>query len=141
MTKDEIKEIVIEEDIMSDIDFDNKSGTTKFGIKIDKYVNRYLSEIFMKVDSLEQRSARRKYKFVKSGNLGNKGNVEISIETINKNISSIVYNLTNHANLTKIDEIKAKFKEKRKNSSNSIQRNLNQTVNYSFLKLPNVQIL
>jgi len=47
MTKDEIKEIVIEEDIMSDIDFDNKSGTTKFGIKIDKYVNRYLSEIFI----------------------------------------------------------------------------------------------
>ena len=56
-------EIIKSEGLMPSLDFDNRSDQTKFALKIDKFVNRVLSDILMKVDSLEQRAARRKYIF------------------------------------------------------------------------------
>jgi len=68
MTKGDIQRIIENENIMPELDFNNRADQTKFGIKIDKYVNRIMSGIFMKVDSLEQRAARRKYIFIKDEN-------------------------------------------------------------------------
>jgi len=67
MKKKEIKEIILDydENIMSGIDFETKSGQTKFGTKIDKFVGRVLSNIKMLVENENERSSRRKYKFVK----------------------------------------------------------------------------
>lgn len=66
LSKNEIQSIVENESIMSYLDFNNKGDQTKFGMKIDRFTNRILSEIIMTVDSLEQRSSRRKYKFTKN---------------------------------------------------------------------------
>lgn len=67
MKKQEIKDIIAssEENIMSEIDFDSKSGQTKFGTKIDKFVGRVLSNIKMIVNNQNERASRRKYKFEK----------------------------------------------------------------------------
>jgi hypothetical protein len=64
--KEQIKEVVETEEIMPHLDFSTISDKTKFGMRIDKFVNRIMSEIMLKVDSLEQKSLRRKYKFTKS---------------------------------------------------------------------------
>ena len=65
LTKDEIRAIVENEGILTNIDFNNKSDQTKFAMRIDRYVNRILSNIIMKVDSLERRASRRRYSFEK----------------------------------------------------------------------------
>jgi len=65
LEKKDIQLIIEVDGLMPGIDFSNRSDMIKFGLKIDKYVNRTLSGIFMKVDSLESRSFRRKYRFEK----------------------------------------------------------------------------
>jgi hypothetical protein len=96
LTKNEIQTIVEYEGIMPGLDFNDKSDQTKFGIKIDKYVNRILSGIIMTVDSLEQRASRRKYKFTKNTSIftsvngnGNIGNInEIEKDAICDNVKN-----------------------------------------------------
>lgn len=79
LNKNDIQEIIVNESIMPNLDFNNKSDQIKLGLRIDKYINRILSNILMKVDSLEQRSARRKYSFTKNiYTLGNDGNVDMA---------------------------------------------------------------
>lgn len=64
MLKSDIVEVIRNEpDIMNYYNFDDKSDQTKFGIKIDKFIDRELSGITMTVDSLKQRASRRKYRF------------------------------------------------------------------------------
>ena len=94
LSKTDIKELIQKDgDILTWIDWDNKSHQTKFGVKIDKFVGRILSDIRLQVEDLSSRPARRKYKFSKemanfdkksifggdfdekSGNLGNLGNL------------------------------------------------------------------
>ena len=65
MTKKEIQEIVENEGIMPNLDFNERSDQIKFGLKIDRFLRRMLSDIYMEVDSMDQRPARRKYKFIK----------------------------------------------------------------------------
>jgi len=76
LSKDEIKRIVEENDIMPYLDFNVHSDKIKFGIKIDKFVQRILSGIYMNVDSLTMRNDRRKYKFSQEfGGVGGLGSV------------------------------------------------------------------
>jgi len=102
LTKKDIQQIVENENIMPQLDFNEKSHQIKFGLKIDRFTRRYLSEIFLEVDSLERRPSRRKYKFSKqnilstgnegdnceklrkSGNDGNLGNVPLPLNKIQK---------------------------------------------------------
>lgn len=44
---------------------DPKSARTRFGIKLDKFLNRWLSGIRMYVDNMEKRACRRKYMWSK----------------------------------------------------------------------------
>jgi len=67
ITKSEIRTIVeMEEEgnIFSYFDFSKKADQTKFGILIDKYVNRLFSDIKLISDN-NKRSSRRKYIFTK----------------------------------------------------------------------------
>jgi hypothetical protein len=66
LTKQEIRALAVSEGIMADVDFNQVSEQTKFGQKIDKYVNRIMSGILMTVENLEQRASRRRYKFTKN---------------------------------------------------------------------------
>ena len=66
LTKQEIRGIVEREGIMAGTDLNSLSEQTKFGFKIDRFVNRILSEILMQAESMEQRAARRRYKFTKN---------------------------------------------------------------------------
>jgi len=59
-----IRDIVEQENIMPDMDFNLHSDKTKFGLKIDKFVNRMLSGILLKSD-LNKRADRRTYLFSK----------------------------------------------------------------------------
>jgi hypothetical protein len=65
LSKDDIKEIIKNEDIMQYFDFTNKSDQTKFGMRIDRFSNRMLSEITMTCENLEQRASRRRFIFTK----------------------------------------------------------------------------
>ena len=67
ITKSEIRTIVeLEEEgnIFPNYDFSKKADQTKFGIIIDKFVNRLFSDIKLISDN-NKRSSRRKYKFTK----------------------------------------------------------------------------
>ena len=63
-----IQGIVIDENIMPSLDFNNRADQVKFGQKIDKFSNRILSNILMQPNSLETRAARRKFTFKSSVN-------------------------------------------------------------------------
>jgi hypothetical protein len=65
ITKKEIQSIAETEGIMHYLDFTKIPDKIKFGIKIDKYHNRILSDILMQADNIKQRADRRKYKFSK----------------------------------------------------------------------------
>ena len=69
ITKEDIRRVIEEEGIMHDYNFDSKADQIKFGIKIDKYINRMLSGIHMSVYSKTERASRRKYMFIKQDNL------------------------------------------------------------------------
>ncbi len=102
--KADIKDIIKNsgEDIFQYIDWNNKSDQTKFGIKIDKYVGRLLSNIKLITQNYNTRKSRAEYKFIKEtqtydnkdiinenfGNLGNIGKLFISIgvDGVNDNI-------------------------------------------------------
>lgn len=81
LSKEDIKEIIKNEDIMQYFDFTTKSDQIKFGIKIDKFSNRMLSGITMTCENPEQRASRRRFIFSKkidenNSTSGNVGNVE-----------------------------------------------------------------
>jgi hypothetical protein len=64
ITKQDVGKIADKENIMTYIDFSTKSGQTNFGMKIDKFVERELGGIIMKVDDPKKRASRRKYAFM-----------------------------------------------------------------------------
>jgi len=67
LTKMDIKNLIIDpnENIMSYMQWENRSSQTKFGIKLNKFVGRILSDIRLIVEDKKIRSSRWKYKFVK----------------------------------------------------------------------------
>ncbi len=68
--KNDIKRLVISNNVMSYIDWDNRSAQTKFGIKLNRFVGRVLSDIRLIVENKTIRPSRWKYKFIKNqGNL------------------------------------------------------------------------
>jgi hypothetical protein len=83
--KNDISEVVRNDpDIMGYYNFDDKGDQTKFGMRIDKFIDREMSGITMTVDSLKTRAARRKYKFSmkkinknQENEVGNPGNPEV----------------------------------------------------------------
>lgn len=119
MTKSEIRSYLLQGNanhILPEMDLTDRSGQTKFGFLIEKFVNRVMSDIKLLSDNTE-RTARRKYKFTKEmkemdkktifganieeicikdyendGNLGNIRNVDTNIElkkTVNEYINTI----------------------------------------------------
>jgi hypothetical protein len=95
LTKQELRAVIENEGIMSGVDLNTLSEQTKFGLKIDRFVNRIMSEILMTVDSMEQRASRRKYKFTKNygvfgtqniSDSGKVGKVETKVDLSNTNI-------------------------------------------------------
>lgn len=97
LSKDGIKNIIQDpnENIMTYMQWENRSAQTKFGIKLNKFVGRILSDIRMVVENKNIRTSRWRYKFVKNlekvgkneifglrdGNLGNFGNLNTSVKT------------------------------------------------------------
>jgi len=89
LSKSDIKEIVIENGLMTYMDWTSRSAQTKFGIKLNKFVGRVLSDIRLMVEDKKIRPSRWNYKFIKNegnidkseifgvkdGNLGNFGNL------------------------------------------------------------------
>ncbi len=67
LKKDEIRNLIMDpsENIMSYMQWENRSAQTKFGIKLNKFVGRILSDIRLIVEDKRIRSSRWKYKFVK----------------------------------------------------------------------------
>ena len=64
--KHDIKQVLIENNIMSYMQWDNRSSQTRFGIKINKFIGRILSDIRMTVQDKTIRSIRWKYVFSKN---------------------------------------------------------------------------
>ncbi len=89
LDKHDIKNLIINSNIMTYMQWENRSTQTKFGIKLNKFVGRILSNIRLIVENKFVRSSRWKYKFIKNeeisdkkeifgvenGNLGNFGNL------------------------------------------------------------------
>ncbi len=65
ISKSTIKEIVIENNLMGYINWDNRSSVTKFGVKLAKFKGRILSDIRMTVENEAIRTARWNYIFNK----------------------------------------------------------------------------
>ena len=101
MTKQEIQQIIEQEGIMPSMDFNTMSDRVKYGNKIDKFVNRMLSNILMKVDSLSTRACRRKFMFVSdnlnfsAGQLGQFGELH---HLVNDTLKCIIKEGVNPAN-------------------------------------------
>jgi len=68
LSKEELKAIIFKpgENIMSYIDWSSRSAQIKFGIKLNKFVGRLLSDIRLLVEDNSKRSARWRYKFTKN---------------------------------------------------------------------------
>lgn len=97
LNKKDIQEIVENEGLMAHLNFNERADQVKFGIKIDKFTKRILSDIFMDVDSLTQRSSRRKFKFTKNSPYLPKkessiGNVGEKLKIDGKKTKDQVYN-------------------------------------------------
>jgi hypothetical protein len=101
-----------EQGIFTGIDLSTKGGRTIFGLMLQKFVGRTLSDIKLNVDDPKQRPARRKYTFfnpnidkpiIKDGNLGTFGNFTIptEIKKIDKNIE-VSQNTTNPYQVTNL---------------------------------------
>lgn len=103
--KREISNIIIHEagEIFGEFDFNEKSGKTKFGLMIKKFIGRIFSDIRLSVQDTSIRSSRWSYKFSKevvdidkdkifkdaqNGNVGDVGNDWVSgnIKPFNKYI-------------------------------------------------------
>lgn len=67
ISKDEIKNIIIKsnDDIFSYFDFEKRADSIKFGLKINKMINRIFSDIKLILQDSTVRSPRWKYKFTK----------------------------------------------------------------------------
>jgi len=63
ITKEQIKEIVIANGIMTNLDWGNRSDQTKFGNKLITFKNRILSNIRIRVEDDSIRPSRWKYIF------------------------------------------------------------------------------
>jgi hypothetical protein len=61
--KREIQEVVMQEGMMPELDFNRQADKIKFAIKVDKYINRVLSGISMAIKSKDVRPDRREYLF------------------------------------------------------------------------------
>jgi hypothetical protein len=66
ITKEDIKLLIMSSNIMSYMDWSNRSHQTKFGIKINKFVGRVLSDIRLIVETKTIRSSRWRYEFKKN---------------------------------------------------------------------------
>jgi hypothetical protein len=67
LKKSDIKRIIIlsQELIFGYVDWDSMSDQVKFGKKVERFVDRILSDIKFVCKDINARAARREYKFVK----------------------------------------------------------------------------
>lgn len=73
--KHDIKMMIEQSNIMTYMDWKNRSSQTKFGIKLNKFVGRILSDIRLIVQDKTIRSSRWKYKFSKNSEVTIKNDV------------------------------------------------------------------
>ncbi len=66
ISKDDIKRLVLEEDseLFSWVNFGDKSSQIRFGLMLNKFIGRVLSDIRLVVVDASVRSARQKFKFI-----------------------------------------------------------------------------
>ena len=66
VSKEDIRNVVLEEkELLPDIDFNNKGDTIKFGILLNRFIGRILSNIRLEVKNKSIRASRYEYRFVK----------------------------------------------------------------------------
>lgn len=81
ISKSQIKDIILENEdgLFSYLNLETRSDQIKLGIKISRFVGRYLSDILLKLKDSTVRTSRQEFMFTKiektSENLGNDGNV------------------------------------------------------------------
>ncbi|MBU4300971.1 MAG: hypothetical protein KKB09_07190 [Nanoarchaeota archaeon] len=107
LTKDEIIDIVIKNELFENFDFKELSGKSKFGKKLLKFVRRRLSDILLLIDNVEQRGSRQKFLFCKNeeektqknvfddtfvGKVGSVGSVGSQSPTLTENVNNIITN-------------------------------------------------
>lgn len=71
INKNDVRDIIMKSNIMGYMDWNERSHQTKFGIKLNKFVGRVLSDIRLIVENKSIRASRWKYKFIK-----NEGNID-----------------------------------------------------------------
>lgn len=124
ITKKDIQTAVEGEGLMNYLDLNAKSDQIKFGLKVDKFINRILSGILMTVDSLEQRSSRRKFMFTNNlGVITGVNNFCKNVEKVEKisstgNEGGNVGNDTSMPISTKVDKTLITFDKKVEKSGN-----------------------
>jgi hypothetical protein len=116
ITKEDIKEVVKNEDLMQDLDLEKHGDKTKFGLRIDKYVKRIMSGLILEVFSETVRADRRKYRFkkqlvaiIKEPEKVEEKNDQVSVEIFDEKVeenetkielNSVKSELLNHTNTT-----------------------------------------
>ena len=87
LTRSDLMDLVKDEDAFAYYNFENRTDQTKFGLKVAKFIGRYLSDIKLEVDDPKVRGSRQRYRFSKEnlGNDGNDGNVYIPENNLIKN--------------------------------------------------------
>lgn len=95
LTTGMIRQIAEDESLFGFWDFNKKSDQTKFGIKLNKFIGRILSDIRLIVENPTERASRKKFRFIsmkeipnkceKLGHLGNLGNLSPSAIVENNN--------------------------------------------------------
>jgi hypothetical protein len=112
--KHTVKSTVQQSNIMTYLNWENRSTQTKFGIKLNKFVGRVLSDIRLVVQDKKMRSSRWKYQFIKkdqniekSDVFGSKlvtsvtfGNVLPSVKTPYKKCNEHIPNVTKDTKVT-----------------------------------------
>jgi hypothetical protein len=88
IAKEDIRSIAAKENIMPGLDTNSHSGMTSFGIKLDKYVNRKLSGILLKIHSKNVRADRRQYMFCKE-NFDKKTDKKMELKDVKSEIKDV----------------------------------------------------
>lgn len=95
--------------IMTSLDLTKRSDQVSFGLKIDKFVNRELSDILLKVDDINKRGSRRKYQFVKNSATLNepliKDKFDGNVNKLEKNLENVEEKLIKSGNLGKLGNL------------------------------------
>jgi len=75
INKNDIRDVIMSSNIMPYMNWNERSHQTKFGMKLNKFVGRVLSDIRLIVENKKIRASRWKYKFVKKSEVATKNSV------------------------------------------------------------------